>query len=126
MERYSKTSSSKWQSKYSEEFKRFVCNDFLTGTLTKREIENKYNIGHTRLTYWLKEIGFDYSKPSIVYLPRMKEQTNKLSGNEGQESLSQLKRELQEARLLAEAYRKMIEIAEQEFKIKIVKKSNTK
>lgn len=126
MERYSKTSSSKWQSKYSEEFKRFVCNDFLTGTLTKREIENKYNIGHTRLTYWLKEIGFDYSKPSIVSLPRMKEQTNKLSGNEGQESLSQLKRELQEARLLAEAYRKMIEIAEHEFKIKIVKKSNTK
>jgi transposase-like protein len=126
MERYSKTSSSKWQSKYSEEFKRFVCNDFLTGTLTKREIENKYNIGHTRLTYWLKEIGFDYSKPSIVSLPRMKEQTNKLSGNEDQESLSQLKRELQEARLLAEAYRKMIEIAEQEFKIKIVKKSNTK
>jgi hypothetical protein len=56
----------------------------------------------------------------------MKEQTNRLSGNEDQESLSQLKRELQEARLLAEAYRKMIEIAEQEFKIKIVKKSNTK
>jgi transposase-like protein len=126
MERYSKTSSSKWQSKYSEEFKRFVCNDFLTGTLTKREIENKYNIGHTRLTYWLKEIGFDYSNPSIVSLPGMKEQTNKLSDKEGQESLSQLKKELQEARLLAEAYRKMIEIAEQEFKIKIVKKSNTK
>lgn len=126
MERYSKTSSSKWQSKYSEEFKRFVCNDFLTGTLTKREIENKYDIGHSRLTYWLKEIGFDYSKPSIVSLPRMKDQTNKLSGKETEESVSQLKRELQEARLLAEAYRRMIDIAEQEFKIKIVKKSNTK
>lgn len=126
MERYSKRSSSKFQSKYSEEFKRFVCNDFLTGTLTKREIENKYNIGHTRLTYWLKEIGFDYSIPSIVSLPSMKKQTNKLSDREEQESLSQLKRELQEARLLAEAYRRMIEIAEQEFKIKIVKKSNTK
>ncbi len=72
MERYSKTSSSKCQCKYSEEFKLFVCNDFLTGTLTKREIENKYNIGHTRLTYWLKEIGFDYSNPSIVSLPGMK------------------------------------------------------
>lgn len=94
--------------------------------MTKREIENKYNIGHTRLTYWLKEIGFDYSTPSIVSLPSMKKQTNKLSDREEQESLSQLKRELQEARLLAEAYRRMIEIAEQEFKIKIVKKSNTK
>ena len=100
--------------------------DFLTGTLTKREIENKYDIGHSRLTYWLKEIGFDYSKPSIVSLPRMKDQTNKLSGKETEESVSQLKRELQEALLLAEAYRRMIDIAEQEFKIKIVKKSNTK
>lgn len=126
MERYSKRYSSKWQSKYSEEFKRFVCNDFLTGTLTKREIENKYDIGHSRLTYWLKEIGFDYSKPSIVSLPRMKDQTNKLSCKETEESVSQLKRELQEIRLLAEAYRRMIDIAEQEFKIKIVKKSNTK
>ncbi|MNL19119.1 hypothetical protein D3C87_1403040 [compost metagenome] len=42
------------------------------------------------------------------------------------ESATQLKRELQEARLLVEAYRKMIEIAEHEFKIKIVKKSNSK
>lgn len=126
MERYSRTSPSKWQSQYSEEFKRFVCNDFLTGTLTKREIENKYNIGHSRLTYWLKEIGFDYSKPSIVSLPKMENYTKKLGNKEGDESVSQLKKELQEARLLAEAYRKMIEIAEQEFKIKIVKKSNTK
>ena len=126
MERYSRTSSSKWQSKYSEEFKRFVCNEFLTGTITKREVEDKYNIGHSRLTYWLKEIGFDYSKPSIVSLPDMKEHTSKLADKEEEISVLQLKRELQEARFLAEAYRKMIEIAEQEFKIKIIKKSNTK
>lgn len=50
MERYSRKSPSKWQSQYSEEFKRFVRNDFLTGTFKKREIENKYNIGHLRLT----------------------------------------------------------------------------
>ena len=47
MERYSKTSSSKWQSRYSEEFKRFVCNEFLTGTLTRRELERKYSIGNS-------------------------------------------------------------------------------
>ncbi|AXT52254.1 hypothetical protein D1818_15925 [Aquimarina sp. BL5] len=125
MERYSKTSSSKWQSKYSEEFKRFVCNEFLTGTATRREIEDKYHIGHSRITYWLKEFGYDYSKPSIVPLPTMADQS-KSSPNNKEASLSQLKKELQEARLLAEAYRKMIEVAEHEFKIKIVKKSNTK
>lgn len=125
MERYSKTSSSKWQSRYSEEFKRFICNEFLTGTATRREIESKYCIGNSRITYWLREFGYDYSKPSIVPLPKMADQSDKLSKDK-EESLSQLKKELQEARLLAEAYRKMIEVAEHEFKIKIVKKSNTK
>ncbi len=125
MERYSKTSSSKWQSRYSDEFKRFVCNEFLTGTSTRREIETKYNIGNSRITYWLKESGYDYSKPSIVPLPLMGGLLKKSLGT-GEESLQQLKKELQEARLLAETYRKMIEVAEHEFKIKIVKKSNTK
>ena len=68
MERYSKEYSSKWQSKYSEEFKRFVCNDYLTGSLTKREVEVKYNIGNSRLTYWLREKGYDYLKPAIMNL----------------------------------------------------------
>lgn len=125
MERYSKSSSSKWQSRYSEEFKRFICNEFLTGTATRREIESKYGIGNSRITYWLKELGYDYSKPSIVSLPKMANQLNNLSAQK-EESLSQLKKELQEAKLLAEAYRKMIDVAEHEFKIKIVKKSNTK
>lgn len=126
MERYLKEHSSKWQSKYSEEFKRFVCNDFLTGTLTRREVEDKYNIGHSRITYWLKDLGYDYSQPSIVVLPSMENKENKISVSREEDSLMQLKKELEEARLLAEAYRRMIAIAEQEFKIKIVKKSNSK
>jgi transposase len=126
MERYSKISSSKWQSQYSEEFKRFVCNEFLTGTLTRREVEDKYNIGHSRINYWLKDLGFDYSQPSIVVLPSMKNKESKTFINKEEDSLLQLKKELQEAQLLAETYRRMIDIAEKEFKIKIVKKSNTK
>ncbi len=69
MERYLKEHSSKWQSKYSEEFKRFVCNDFLTGTLTRREVEDKYNIGHSRITYWLKDLGYDYSPYAGASVP---------------------------------------------------------
>ena len=38
MERYSKEFSTKWQSKYSEEFKRFVCNEYLSGSLTKKDL----------------------------------------------------------------------------------------
>jgi len=125
MKRYSKTSTSKWQNRYSDDFKDFVCNEFLTGTLKRKTIEDKYNLGHGILTTWLKDKGYDYTNPSIVSLPVMSGQSNKTSKNE-KESLSHLKRELQEAQLLAETYRKMIEIAEREFKIRIIKKSNTK
>jgi transposase-like protein len=52
MERYSEVHPSKWQSKYSEEFKRFICNEYLNGSSTRREIVAKYKIGNSRLTYW--------------------------------------------------------------------------
>ena len=126
MERYSRVSSSKWQSIYSEEFKRFVCNDYLTGSLTRREVEVKHGIGNSRLTYWLREMGYDYLKPRIVSLPDMKSVKIDTSGKDSQKSITELEKELQEAKLLAEAYRRMIEIAEKEFKINIIKKSNTK
>ena len=126
MERYSKKYSSKWQSRYSEEFKRFVCNDYLTGSLTRREVEVKHGIGNSRLTYWLREKGYDYLKTRIVSLPSMEKSTANITIKDSEKSISDLKKELQEAQLLAEAYRRMIEIAEQEFKIRIVKKSNTK
>ena len=126
MERYSRISSSKWQSIYSEEFKRFVCNDYLTGSLTRREVEVKHGIGNSRLTYWLREMGYDHLKSRIVSLPDMKSVNTNSNGKDSQKSITELEKELQEAKLLAEAYRKMIEIAEKEFKINIVKKSNTK
>ena len=100
MERYSRVSSSKWQSIYSEEFKRFVCNEYLTGSMTKSEVESKHKLGNGRLTYWLRERGYDDLKTRIVSLPDMR--SDKIN------------------------IRKMIEIAEKEFKINIVKKSDTK
>ena len=126
MERYSRVSSSKWQSIYSEEFKRFVCNDFLTGFMTKSEVESKHNIGNGRLTYWLRERSYGDLKSRIVSLPDMKSVKINTSEKDSKKSIIELEKELQESQLLVEAYRKMIEIAEQEFKINIVKKSNTK
>ena len=123
MERYSKRYSSKWQSQYSDEFKRFVCNDFLTGTLTHRSVERKYKIGNTRLDYWLKELGYDYTKPRLVPLLMTKTIP---TDSEGNHSVSKLKQDLEDAQLLAEAYRRMIDIAERELKINIRKKSDTK
>jgi hypothetical protein len=56
----------------------------------------------------------------------MKSVKNVIKEIDSQKSITELEKELQEAKLLAETYRKIIEIAEKEFKINIVKKSNTK
>ncbi len=124
MERYSKKYASKWQSQYSEKFKRHVCNDFLSGTLTRRQVEHKYKIGNSRLTYWLKEMGYDYTKPQSVPLTIMTEVFK--PDHQGKDCVGKLKQELEDAKLLAEAYRRIIDKAEQELKINIRKKSNTK
>ncbi len=125
MERYSKQYSSKWQSQYSEEFKRHVCNDFLTGTLCRREVERKYKIGHSRLDYWLKALGYpNFSKSAIVpshIMPKPIKSTKEVNA-----TIKQLKEELEDAKLLAEAYLRMIHLAEKELKINVRKKSNTK
>jgi transposase-like protein len=126
MERYSRVCDSKWQSIYSEEFKRFVCNDYLIGSITKYEVELKHGIGKGRLTYWLRERGYGDLKSKKVSLPDMKSLKNNVSEKDAKKSVAELEKELQEAKFLAEAYHKMIELAEKEFKINIIKKSNTK
>ena len=126
MERYSRISDSKWQSIYSEEFKRFVCNDYLIGSITKYEVELKHGIGKGRLTYWLRERGYGDLKSRKVSLPDMKSVKINVRVKDSQKSITELEKELQEAKFLAEAYHKMMELAEKEFKISIVKKSNTK
>ena len=125
MERHKKLYSSKWQNQYTEEFKRHVCNDFLTGDLTRRAVERKYKIGNTRLNFWLKEFGYQIKNPSFVAFPIMTN-TPKDETNNNEKPSKELKKQLEDALLLAESYKKMIEIAEQELKINIRKKSNTK
>ena len=123
MERHKKHYPSKWQNQYTEEFKRHVCNDFLTGSECLRAIERKYKLGNSRLNYWLKELGYEYSKPTVI--PSYMHKPSKPDVNENA-AIKKLKQELEEARLLAQGYQRMIDIAERELKIHIRKKSNTK
>src|SRR4051812_29049658 len=118
MERHKKQYSSKWQNQYTEEFKRHVCHDFLTGTECRRAVERKYKIGNSRLNYWLNELGYKYSKPAVVH-SYMRKLPQPHAGDDA--TVKKLKQELEEARLLAQGYQRIIEIAEQELKINIRK-----
>ena len=123
MERHKKKYPSKWQNQYKEEFKRHVCDDFLTGTLCRAEIERKYKLGNSRLTSWLKEFGYEVKKPERLFLATM---VKSPKADQKGTSVTILKKELEDAKLLVEAYRRMIEKAEQELKISIRKNFSTK
>ena len=124
MKRYVKTYKSKWQNQYTEEFKRSVCEEFLSGNLTIRAMEHKHGLGNSRLNHWLKTYGYQIKKPYILKTLSMSKQIPKDFDEASR--IRELEKQLEMARLEAAAYRKMIDIAEEELKIDIRKKSDTK
>lgn len=128
MERYSKVYASKWQSQYSEEFKLKVCREYLDGLSSRKSIERKYKLGNSRITSWLRSFGWDVSKSVLVssYVMPTKTKPKQDIQDEGNTSIELLKKQLDDALLEKELYRKMIEVAERDLKINIIKKSGTK
>lgn len=124
MERYLKKHPSKWQNRYTEVFKRHVCEELLAGPLGTKALEQKYNLGKSTVAWWLKQLGYDYKKP--VRLPLVIMSKPSKPKQEQDALVNKLKRELEDAKLQAEMYRRIIEKAEQELKIKIRKNINTK
>ncbi len=124
MKRFIQQHSTKWQNRYSEEFKQIVITDFLTGTLSRKEVERKYKIGNSRLTYWLRDRGYVINpRPQSLFLSAMPDPTK---SDYSEKEMTILKKELEDTKLLAEAYGQMIDLAEKELKISIRKKFNTK
>lgn len=126
MERYSKVFGSKWQSQYSEEFKRAVCREYLDGQEGLSALEQKYNLGNSRISAWLRSFGWEIKK--TIYLSSHIMPAKKDPGMPSEESASVrlLKKQLEDALLEKELYRKMIEVAERDLKINIRKKYVTK
>ncbi|MFN8415713.1 MAG: hypothetical protein U0U66_14905 [Cytophagaceae bacterium] len=129
---------------YSTEFKHHVCREFMAGKGGMKELCIKYGIpSHSSLFHWLERYGYRENKSDIRVqydtieiglenfgiaksppLP-MNQLADNIEDNSSEE-VKRLKKELEEAKLKAEAYLRVIEIAEQELKLPIRKKSNTK
>ena len=114
------------QCKYSEEFKRSVCQEYLDGYECRKAIERKYKLGNSRLTIWLKSFGMELNKPICVSSYIMPAKKDQGIPAEDSASVKLLKKQLDDALLEKELYRKMIEVAERDLKINIRKKSVTK
>ena len=106
------------QQKFTETFKRQVIAEVLSGRLSKEQARKQYQIrGKSLIINWIRK--FDLPTPIYMSEPLLNEK-------ELQTKIKRLERELEDAQLKAEAYSKMIDIAERELKISIRKKSNTK
>ena len=110
---------------YSDEFKLRIIQEVLSGSISKESAQRRYGIkGHSAIVNWMRSFGIkEPLKRPIILQQRDPE-------NEDKKPLEPKIKELQEAlklaELKAEAYSKMIDIAEDEFNISIRKKLPTK
>ena len=122
---------------YSLEFKHQICKENIDKGLSLRDCVEKYNLSsHSLIHDWLRKLGYIPGlnrRTGSAYigienfhpLPNKTKKTNPPLTKE-QQQIEFLKKELEDSRLQAEGYRRMIEIAESELKIPIRKKRNTK
>lgn len=105
---------------YSEDFKQKVCKVYLESKKTKDAIRKEFGIkSKSALVSWLREYGYiDPKVNPVKELPIM--------AKPKKETTKSLEKENEDLKLQLEMYKRMIEIAEKEFKIPIVKKSGTK
>ncbi len=110
---------------YSDRYKLRIVQEVLSGSIGKEAVQRKYGIkGHSAIINWMRSFGIKEPLKRPIVLQQHDPE------NEDKKPLKQKIKELQEALKLAElkveAYSKMIDIAEEEFKIPIRKKLPTK
>ena len=122
---------------YSESFKRELIEYYLSHSYTKRDVWEKftgYEREHGQIIVWMRKLGYVDKKPlnrsrftskNIENIMKEKD-VNRLIISNNDKRIEELKNRLEETELKAIAYSKMIDIAEEKFKIVIRKKLNTK
>ena len=106
---------------YSEEFKLKVVHEVLRSELSQESCRKKYGIkGHSTISKWIRKFGMS-SEP--IYMSK-KNKNERLS--ELKSEIKLLRMELSYEKLKSEAFSEMIDIAEEELKISIRKKSGAK
>lgn len=114
-----KSKSEAPQFKYSEAFRRSVVSEYERGLLNKDQIQVKYGIkGNSRVLEWCRKYGkLHYPKAEALGRPMKDPQKQRIK---------ELEKQLADAKLKLVAYEKLIQIAEQEEGISILKKDEAK
>ena len=132
-----KSSLKKAPNYYSESFKRELIEYYLSNPYTKRDVWRKftgYDREHGQIIVWMRKLGYvdeefinrsKFTSSNLENIMKEKD-VNRLNNSNNDKRINELKSQLEEAELKAIAYSKMIDIAEEKFKIAIRKKLNTK
>jgi transposase len=118
---------------YSEAFKRQVIQEYLAGGITQAALQRKYDIrGKCSILMWRRNLGYcGEDTGGVCNLGTIKpiEVTQKKevkSVNELQQRIKELERQLEDEKLRAEAYARIIDKAEKDLKIPLRKKPGTR
>jgi len=121
---------------YDIELRHQICKEHIEDGIKLADLVRKYDLScHSLIHDWLRKLGYlpGHNRRTFAHYIRHENSSmmNKksLPGKvltEEQKQIQLLKKELEDTKLLAEGYRRMIEIAEHELKIPIRKKPNTK
>lgn len=121
----------KFESRYSEAFKRKVIEEYLATGTPKQHLLDKYGIMYRgAFQAWMPALGYvdiyRLPKPSKLLAAYRLSKPKEEDVLALQQRIKQLERELEDEKLRAEAYARLIELAEREQGISIRKKDNTK
>jgi len=118
---------------FSESFKQSVIDQVNSGHISKEEARRRYGIkSKSGILLWQRNFQ-KYGRCSLnlsVDTVLLKPKKTSVSANSSEAALlariKQLERQLEDEQIRAEAYSRMIDIAERDLNIPIRKKSNTK
>lgn len=106
--------------KYSDAFKRMVVQEYERGILNKDEIQNKYGLrGNSAVLNWCRKFG-------KLHYPQKGTNIGRPMKDPQKQRIKELEKQLVEEKLKVIAYEKLIEIAEREEGISILKKGAAK
>lgn len=115
---------------YPESYKRKVCEELVRTGVSHTYLREKYKIaGNNSINLWLIKFGYEQgSTPNegITKAKLIMDKLDKFNEEELKARIKKLERELEDEKLRAHMYSRMIDIAEDQLNIKIRKKSDTK
>jgi len=116
--------SKKAMSHYSEEFKWRVVQEVLSGKYNKDQARQIYGIkSNCAILYWMRKYsGNEDYRYTHAFANGIKDMHGSKENLELKQRIDQLEEELRRAKLRADVWQKMIEVAEEQLQIEIKKK----